>query len=31
VIDEATGRMTFAVARDGFSVTVFGACTDTKL
>jgi len=31
VIDEATGRMTVAVSRDGISVTVFGACTDTKL
>lgn len=27
VIDEATGRVTVAVSRDGFSVTVFGACT----
>jgi len=31
VIDEATGRMTVAVARDGLSVTVFGACTDTDI
>ena len=31
VIDEATGRMTVAVSRDGISVSVFGACTDTKL
>jgi hypothetical protein len=31
VIDEATGRMTVAVARDGLSVIVFGACTDTDL
>jgi hypothetical protein len=31
VIDEATGRMTVAVSRDGLSVTVFGACTDTKI
>jgi hypothetical protein len=31
VIDEGTGRMTVAVARDGISVTVFGACTDTDL
>ena len=31
VIDEATGRMTVAVSRDGFSVTVFGACTDTDI
>jgi len=31
VIEEATGRMTVAVARDGISVIVFGACTDTDL
>jgi len=31
VIDEATGIMTVAVARDGFVVNVFGACTDTDL
>lgn len=31
VIDEETGRMTVAVARDGVSVSVFGACTDTDL
>ena len=31
VIDEATGRMTVAVSRDGFSVSVFGACTDTDI
>ena len=31
VIHEATGRMTVSVARDGLSVTVFGACTDTNL
>ena len=31
VIDEATGRMTVAVSRDGLSVTVFGACTDTDM
>lgn len=31
VIDEATGRMTVAVSRDGLSVSVFGACTDTRL
>jgi len=31
VIDEASGRMTVAVARDGISVIVFGACTDTDL
>lgn len=27
VIDEASGRMTVAVSRDGMSVSVFGACT----
>ena len=31
VIDEATGRMTGAVARDGVTVSVFGACTSTDL
>ena len=31
VIDEATGFLTAAVARDGFVVSVFGACTDTDL
>jgi hypothetical protein len=31
VIDEATGRLTVAVSRDGLSVSVFGACTDTDL
>jgi hypothetical protein len=31
VIHEATGRMTAAIARDGLSVTVFGACTATDL
>lgn len=31
VIDEATGRMTVAVARDGLAVTVFGACTATDI
>ena len=31
VIDEATGHMTVAVSRDGLSVSVFGACTDTDL
>ena len=30
VIHEATGRMTVAVALDGLTVTVFGACTDTN-
>ena len=28
VIHESTGRLTAAIARDGFSVAVFGACTD---
>ena len=31
VIDEASGHMTVSVARDGLSVSVFGACTDTNL
>ena len=31
VIDDATGLMTVAVSRDGFAVSVFGACTDTDL
>ena len=31
VIDELTGRMTVAVSRDGMSVTVFGACTDSDV
>ena len=31
VIDEASGRMTVAVARDGIAVTVFGACTATDI
>jgi len=31
VIDELTGRMTVAVSRDGLTVTVFGACTDSDL
>ena len=31
VIHEATGRMTAAIARDGLSVTVFGACTAADL
>jgi hypothetical protein len=31
VIDELTGRLTAAIARDGLSVTVFGACTDSDL
>jgi hypothetical protein len=31
VIHEASGRMTVAISRDGLSVSVFGACTDTNL
>ena len=31
VIDEASGRLTVAVVRDGISVSVFGSCTDTDL
>lgn len=31
VIDEATGLVTVAVARDGLSVSVFGACTDANV
>ena len=31
VIHEQTGRMTAAIARDGLSVTVFGACTAADL
>lgn len=31
VIHEATGCMTAAIARDGLSVTEFGACTAAKL
>ena len=31
VIHESTGHMTAAIARDGFSVTVFGACTDVDI
>jgi len=31
VIDEATGRMTVAISRDGFSVTIFGACTGSDI
>ena len=30
VIDEASGRMTVAVSRDGIAVNVFGACTDAN-
>lgn len=28
IIDESSGHMTVAIARDGFSVTLFGVCTD---
>jgi L-lactate utilization protein LutB len=31
IIDEATGLLTAAVARDGFSISVFGACTDADV
>lgn len=31
VIEESSGHMTVAIARDGFSVTVFGVCTDTDV
>jgi len=31
VIDEATGYMSGAIARDGFVVSVFGACTDSDI
>ena len=31
VIDEETGRITAAISRNGLSVTVFGACTDTDI
>ncbi len=31
VIHEPSGLLTFSVARDGVTVTVFGACTDTKI
>jgi len=31
VIEEAGGHMTVSVARDGISVSVFGACTDSNL
>jgi hypothetical protein len=31
VIEESTGHMTVAIVRDGVSVSVFGACTDTDL
>lgn len=31
VIDKLTGLLTVAVARDGMSVSVYGACTDANL
>ena len=31
VIEELTGQLTAAIARDGLTVTVFGACTDADL
>jgi len=31
VISEYSGQMTVSVVRDGFSVTVFGACTDADI
>ena len=31
VIDELTGLLTVAVARDGMSVNVYGACTDADI
>jgi hypothetical protein len=31
VIEESTGHMTVAIARDGFAVNVFGVCTSTDL
>ena len=31
IIHEATGLLTAAVARDGFSISVFGACTDADV
>jgi len=31
VIEEATGRVTVALSRDGVAVTVFGACTNAKV
>jgi len=31
VIDVVTGRFTGAIARDGMSVSAFGACTSTRL
>lgn len=31
VIDELTGLLTVAVSRDGLTVSIFGACTDTDI
>ena len=31
VIEEMTGRLTAAIARDGLTVTVFGVCTGSNL
>lgn len=31
VIDEATGKLTVAVSADGFTVSVYGACTDANV
>jgi hypothetical protein len=31
IIDELTGLLTVAVARDGISVAVYGACTDADI
>jgi hypothetical protein len=31
IIDELTGLLTAAVARDGVSVAVYGACTDADI
>ena len=31
VVDEATGKLTAAVSADGFTVSVFGACTDANV
>ena len=31
VIDEASGRLTVAVSRDGVAISVFGSCTNAKV
>jgi len=31
VIEESSGHLTVAIVRDGFSVAVFGVCTDTDI